>query len=123
MLPRTNIELGVHGLNLPPSSGIVQVARNKGVDALGGELLHADRRGPAERDLGAGEEHVVNVEADGELGALARDEGGLAGEGVAAQGDAGQPVDAVAGVGEVGGEEGVGRSVGVGAEELAVAVG
>ena len=123
MLPRTNVELRVHSLNLPSSRGTVKVASNESVDTLSRELLGAHSRSPAERNLSAGVDEVVNGEANGELGALAGDEGGLAAECVAAQWDAGQPVDAVAGVGEIGGEEGVGRGVGVGAEERAVAVG
>jgi hypothetical protein len=123
VLPRTNIELRVHGLNLPSSRRAVKVASNESVDTFSRELLGAHSRSPAERNLRAGVDDVVNREADWELGALAGDEGGLAAECVASQWDAGQPVDAVAGVGEVGCEEGVGCGVGVGAEERAVAVG
>lgn len=121
-LPRTDIELRVHGLNLPPGCRVVQVACSEHVDSLCGELLETDGGSPAESNLRAAEHDGVDGEADGGLGALTSDERGLGAKGVAAERDASEPVDAVRGIGEVAGQEGVGGSVGVGAKKGAIAV-
>lgn len=122
-LPRADIELAEHALDLPSAGAVVQVRGREHVDALHRPLLHADGRHPAKCYLVAGEHHLAHGEADCGLCALAGDEGPQRGEGVPAEGDAREPVDGVGGVGEVTGKEAVGRGVGVGGEEGAVAVG
>ena len=84
------------------------VAGVEDVDALDWGL-GAEGGGPAEGDGVAGDGvDFQDGEADGGLASLAGDEGGLGGEGGRAQGVAGQEVDRVRGVGEVGGQQGVG---------------
>lgn len=121
-LPRADVELAVHVLDLPSGGAVVQVGGGEHVDALDGPLLETDGRNPSEGRLVAAENDLADGEADGWLGALAGDEGRERAEGVAAERDTGEPVDAVGGVGEVAGEEGVGGRVGVRGQEGGVAI-
>ena len=107
---------------MPSCGGVVDVGGGEHVDALDGPLLLADSGDPSESNLSAGCDGLGDGEADGGLGALAGLESSLGGEGVAAERDASQPVDAVGGISEVAGQDSLGGGVGVGGQEGSVAI-
>ena len=87
LLPEAGVELAVHSLDLPGALLATLVGGLQDVDALdGGEAL-SEGCSPAESDGVAGDGlNGEDGEANGRLATLASLEGGLAGEGGAAEG-------------------------------------
>lgn len=106
--PEARVELGEDGLDLPSGGGGVEVRGLEDVDALDGGL-GTEVSGPSEGNGVTGDGvDVEDGEANGRLSPLTGDECLLGGECGRAEWNAGQEVDRVRGVSEVGSQQGVG---------------
>jgi hypothetical protein len=96
--------------------------RGSYVDTLGRIRLAANCSYPSESHLGAAVHSFIDSKFYGFLSALASNERSQRAEGGATEGDASDPVDAVRGISEVAGEEGIRGGVGVCGQERGIAV-